>query len=144
MPAIESSVLVDAPPDVLMGLICDFGSYPDFLPETVMARPLKQEGSTWEVRFGIQVIRRLEYTLRLTRSDDLHLSWTLVDGPFRTNEGSWTLEPVDGGRRTRALYRIDLQVGMFVPGNIVRSLTERTLPDTLARFKAEAERRHQG
>ena len=45
------------------------------------------------------------------------------------------------GARTRADYEIDVAVGMFVPGNLVRSLIEVSLPETLAAFKAEIERR---
>ena len=89
----------------------------------------------------MRVIRELTYSLRLVQPSPGRLDWTLIEGAFKANDGGWELAPLDGGARTRVTYRIDLQVGMFVPGNIVRSLTQRSLPDTLERFKAEAERR---
>jgi ribosome-associated toxin RatA of RatAB toxin-antitoxin module len=64
----------------------------------------------------------------------------LVDGPFKVNSGGWDLTPIADGKHTHALYFIEVQVGMFVPGSIMRSLVGRTLPDTVRRFKEEAER----
>ena len=141
MPAAERTIEVDAPPEVLMATILDFEAYPAFLPETREARILLQAPDVWEVRFTVQVIRPLTYTLRLVRTGPTSLDWTLVEGVFTSNDGGWRLEPLDGGRRCLASYRLDVRVGMFVPGNIVRSLVETSLPRTLERFKAEAERR---
>jgi ribosome-associated toxin RatA of RatAB toxin-antitoxin module len=141
MPAQVRTVEIDAAPSRVMAVITDFRSYPDFLSEMRRVRMVREGEGVWEVQFTVYVIRELTYTLRLVRHGDERLEWTLVEGMFKANEGSWTLEPLADGARTRATYTIDLQVGMFVPGNIVRSLTDRSLPDTLSRFKAEAERR---
>ena len=141
MPAAQRTVEIAVPPDQLMAVITDFPSYPTFLPDMEQVEVLREGGGLWEVRFSVFVVRRFQYTLRLVRPDPLHLNWSLVEGAFLANDGGWELSPIDDGSRTRASYRIDLQVGMYVPGNIVRSLVDRSLPDTLARFKAEAERR---
>lgn len=144
MPRAERTIEVDAPPEVLRAVILDFPRYADFLPGTESATVISEEPAAWEVRFVIRVIRQLEYVLRLTAPDDRTITWSLVEGPFRSNEGGWCLEPLDGGARTRATYWLDVQVGMYVPGAIVRSLTDKSLPDTLARFRAEAERQARG
>ena len=83
----------------------------------------------------------LYYVLRLQQMDPLQLRWHLVEGAFKVNEGGWDLKAIDDGKRTHVNYFIDLQVGMFVPSSIMRNAVERTLPNTLKRFKAEAERR---
>ena len=139
MPVASHSAVIAASADKVMAVITDFESYPDFLPEMESAEVVMHEGNTWEVRFVIKIIRRLAYTLRLEQTSPTHLGWTLVEGAFRMNTGSWTLAAE--GEGTRADYRIDLQIGHFVPRNIVRSLVERTLPETVSRFKAETERR---
>lgn len=141
MPAALSTIDVAVPPDRFMALLTDFASYPTFLPEMAGVELLRSRPAEWEVRFTLRLIRPLVYTLRLTQPDEHTLRWTLVEGAFHSNDGGWKLEPIEGGRCTRATYAIDLQVGMYVPGNIVRSLVDRSLPDTLERFKAEAERR---
>jgi ribosome-associated toxin RatA of RatAB toxin-antitoxin module len=139
VPVAKHSAVIKASIDEVMAVITDFGAYPDFLPEMEKTEILSQEDGVWEVRFHIRIIRRLSYTLRLTREGSDRLSWTLIEGAFKTNSGSWSLHSNEDG--TRADYRIDLQIGHFVPSNIVRSLVERTLPETVSRFKSETERR---
>ena len=51
------------------------------------------------------------------------------------------LEPLDEGRRTRATYCIDLDVGMFIPKSVLNTIVGNSLPATLAAFKREAEAR---
>jgi len=141
VPSLSRQIEVDVTPGQMMATIVDFSSYPSFLPETQQTEVVLRESAAWEVRFTVRVIRSLQYTLRLEQDGDRTLRWSLVEGVFASNDGSWTLEPLDGGTRTRATYGIDVQVGMYVPGNIIRSLVETALPRTLERFKAEAERR---
>ena len=141
MPAARRTIEIDAPAERVMEVITDFGGYPRFLPDMRAVEVLESGADRWVVRFTLHVIRDLIYTLELVRRDPLHLSWSQVEGAFRVNEGGWVLEPLDEGRRTRATYALDVRVGMFVPGSIVRSLLDESLPDTLARFKVEAERR---
>jgi ribosome-associated toxin RatA of RatAB toxin-antitoxin module len=139
MPAAERTLRVDVTPPQLMALLTDFASYPDFLPDMREAVVLKASERQWEVRFSLQVIRTLTYTLRLHQPDPMTLQWSLVEGLFRSNVGSWSLVEVPGG--TEATYQIDIQLGMFVPSSIVRSLVDTGLPETLERFRAEAVRR---
>lgn len=141
MPQAIHTIEIDAPPAAVMAVLVDFPSYPGFLPGMELAEVVGHQGDTWEVRFRLRLIRELGYTLRLERDGDRGLSWSLIEGVFRSNEGGWTLLPLDAGARTKATYRIDVAVGVYLPGNIVRSLIEQSLPATLAAFKAEIERR---
>jgi ribosome-associated toxin RatA of RatAB toxin-antitoxin module len=141
MPSARCRVDIDAPPGRVMEVITDFPAYPSFLPEIEEAEVVSATPGNWEVRFVLRLIRRMEYTLRLERDEDRRLSWTLVTGIFRSNDGGWELEPIDGGARTRATYAIDLVMDVFIPRTIVNSLVGESLPATLARFKARAEAR---
>jgi ribosome-associated toxin RatA of RatAB toxin-antitoxin module len=145
MPSAQRTIDIDAPPALVMGVITDFAAYPGFLSEIKEARVLRRgetgDQKEWEVAFVLSLIRELHYTLRLVQPSEDELTWSLVEGAFQGNDGSWRLEPQEDGRRTRAHYAISLQVGVFVPGSIVRGLVDRTLPHTLERFKSEAERR---
>ncbi len=138
MPSAQRSVEIQASPAQVMSVITDFASYPRFLPAMRQVEVLHAGPSSWEVRFTVQVIRSLCYTLQLVREDAHTLRWSLIEGIFRANSGAWILTPLPSG--TLASYHIDIQIGMFVPGNIVRSLLEVELPQTLEQFKREAER----
>ena len=54
MPSATREIEINVPPDVLMSVITDFESYPEFIPEMVSARVVRQHGDTWEVAFGIR------------------------------------------------------------------------------------------
>ena len=140
MPRATHSIRIEAPASIVMAVLIDFAAYPDFLPEIIGAEILHTEPEAWEVQFSIQVIRRLTYTHRLVREDTNALRWTLLEGVFRSNDGGWTLLPQDDGS-TIARYHIDVQMSMYVPGNIVHSLVDRGLPKTMEQFKHEAEPR---
>jgi len=133
------SIEVDVPPQWLMAVIVDFHGYPDFLPEVRSTRVLRTEEDAWEVEFELQVIRPVRYVLRLERQGETGLSWSLVSGLFRSNDGSWQLEALDDGARVRATYTIDVQLGVFMPGSLVNTLVGRSLNEMLEAFKARAE-----
>ncbi len=141
MPAARQSIEVNVPPERLMALVTDFAAYPRFLPEMMESTVLRHEGDVWVVRFAVRVVRRLEYTLRLHKESPTRLRWTLVEGAFKGNDGGWDLTPLADGKRTRADYHIDLEIGMFVPGSVLKTLIETSLPATLSAFKKEAEAR---
>ena len=141
MPSASRTIEIDVSPDELMAVITDFECYPDFIPEMVAAKLVRQTGDIWEVAFGIHVVRRLDYTLKLKKMSPTHVEWSLVKGVFKENNGSWKLTALDGGSRTKAEYTVDIKVGMFLPGSLVRSLVGKSLPNMLDKFKARAESR---
>ena len=140
MPSARHELDIAVAPSVLMSVIADFDRYPDFLPEIESCEIVKASDDQWDVAFAIKVVKRIRYTLRIRRVSPLQVRWELVEGPFKVNSGGWDLTPIADGKQTRALYFIEVQVGMFVPGSIMRSLVGRTLPETVQHFKNEAER----
>ena len=140
MPSASKSVEIDVSPEEFMKVVLDFESYPEFIPEMVAAKIVGQTGDVWEVAFGIHMVRRLDYTLKLTKASPTRVEWKLVTGVFKKNQGSWNLRPLDGGTRTHADYTVDIQVGMFLPGSLVKTLVGKSLPSMLQTFKARAEK----
>ena len=145
MPTATSTIEINVPPGVLMEVITDFEAYPSFVTDIQSARVVSHDVAegreVWNVAFTLNMIRRLNYTLRLERRGQESVRWSLVEGSFRTNEGGWTLTPLDHGTRTLATYVVDLDVGMFIPGSVMKTLIQHNLPSTLAAFKARAEAR---
>ena len=141
MPSARHEVNIGVTIDEMMDVITDFARYPSFLPEMDSCDVLQVKGNQWDVRFTVKVVKRIRYTLRLEKVSDRSIRWSLVEGAFKANNGGWDLTPSGDGASIRAAYFIDLQVGMFVPSSIMRTLVERTLPETVTRFKEEAERR---
>ena len=141
MPSTRHEAEIEAPLADVMAVILDFNAYPRFLPEIEQCEIARSADDEWDVKFTVKVVKRLRYTLRIQRTSPTQVRWKMLEGVFKSNDGGWDLTELDGGTRTHAVYFIDLQVGMFVPSSIMRSLVERSLPETVDRFKAEAEAR---
>ena len=140
MPSTRHDAHINAPVKDVMAVITDFGSYPLFLPEIEQCEVLRAGDDEWDVKFTVKVVKRLRYTLRVRQTSPKQVRWTMLEGVFKSNDGGWDLNEVEESQ-THASYFIDLQVGMFVPSSIMRSLVERSLPETVERFKEEAEKR---
>lgn len=141
MPTAKAEIVVDASPAQVMAVLVDHTSYPHFLPSVRRVEVVELAPDDWRVTYTIRIIRDLHYTLRLVRDGERSLSWSLMDeGVFLRNSGAWTLSALPDGR-TRAEQHLEIQLAVFLPNNIARSLVERTLPDSLTRFRDEIERR---
>jgi len=141
LPSARHTTEINATPEQVLSVIADFDSYKDFLPEIEDCRLVREDSGTWDVRFTLKLVKRFRYVLRLEQTSPLQIRWHLLEGVFKSNDGGWDLESLDDGKRTRATYFIDLQVGMFVPSSIMRNAVNRSLPDTVRRFRDETQRR---
>ena len=141
MPSARHSTEIDATPEQVLSVVTDFASYKNFIPEIEDCELVREDEEGWDVRFTLKLVKRFRYVLRVARSGPLQIRWHLLEGVFKSNDGGWDLESIDDGKRTRATYFIDINVGMFVPSSIMRNAVTRSLPDTVQRFKAETERR---
>jgi coenzyme Q-binding protein COQ10 len=140
MPTVCYEIETDVQPEDLMAVITDFARYPDFIPTMKQVRLALQGPPVWEVRFILQIIRRMEYVLRLEQHGPHELSWSLLEGVFLHNSGSWKLKPLDSG--THICYTLTMQLETFLPNSIALSLEQHSLPATVGYFIEEARRRH--
>jgi ribosome-associated toxin RatA of RatAB toxin-antitoxin module len=140
MARIERSIEIEAPVPVVQEVIWDFARYPEFVPHLEQAETLQTGENTKRVRFTVNILRRLSYTLDLKSTAGKGLVWSLAEGPFQRNKGGWALQAL-GPNRTRATYNIDARLTAFTPRFIEDRLIAQSLPETLKAFRDEAERR---
>lgn len=145
MPSASRSVTANVPPEHFFDVVTDFESYPEFIPETVAVEIVKKgkkgkDGSkTEDVQFSIKVIKKIDYTLRLTSNPEKKsVEWELVSGPFKSNNGSWSIKAAGKGK-TEATYTIDITMGFLVPQSITNMLVGSSLPKMLEQMKDRAE-----
>lgn len=124
--------------EALKKVIQDYERYPEFLPEVVGAKVLERSGEQAHVQFDINLMKRFQYTLLFDHPKPNELSWKLVSSDFfKCNDGRWVLES-RGPSATHVRYELDVSFGFFVPGFIVKTLTETNLPALLDRFEEQA------
>ncbi len=140
MPRAEHQVLIDAPVEKVFAIITDYERYPEFLPDMKEVTVLDRNDGVAKVRFELELIMRVSYTLRLVESPPFGLSWTLEEAKMMVeNVGGWTL--AREGERTRATYALEVKLRGLIPKSVSTRLLGTTLPQTLDRFKARAEGR---
>ena len=121
-------------------MITDYASYPEFLADMEEATILSRNDGVADVRFTVNLIKRVTYTLTLVEKAPHSLTWSLKEGPFKVSDGQWALEALPNGH-TRALYEVEVKVAAFVPKAISSKLVGKTVPALLAAFKSRAEQR---
>ncbi len=140
MPRAEEQVLIDAPIEKVFSIITDYERYPEFLSDMKEVVVVSRHDGVAVVRFELELIMRVSYTLRLVEDAPRGVSWTLEDAKMLAeNTGGWTL--VEEGGRTRATYALEVKLRGLIPKSVSTRLLGTTLPQTLQQFKARAEGR---
>ncbi len=97
MRQIRRSALVSATPERMYELINDVERYPDFVPGCAAAQVLERQPD--QLRARLTVGSGALHTSFVTRNALLppgRIDMTLVEGPFKSLNGRWTLTPVQG------------------------------------------------
>lgn len=155
---------VDAPPLAVLRVVSDFSRYKDVMPYTEESKVLLREDGGKVVHFYTVInapfVSRRDYSLRVVDESDwkggqgfLKVHWTLSDkGPapkngnvrVKVNEGGWLLEPLDGGKRTRATYLLFTDPGGTLPTWIINKANSSAIPDIFAALRKESAPRTAG
>jgi len=135
---------IDAPPEVVLKVLTDYGSHPNWVHGLAVSRVLdKRDGA-------LDVYQRLHLPMLDDRDFAMHVEWTgagagreihfatrndKCPGPpekgvvrVPLHEGSWHLDPVDGGRHTHAIYRFRMELGGSLPMWMARGRAAKDVP----------------
>jgi len=138
----SSSITVAAPPATVMGVIADFGAYPEWATgvrsaEAVEAGP---DGRPRRVRFGLEAgVIKDNYVLAYDWDGDASVRWELAEAGSMVTEMSGAYLLTDDGTGTRVSY--ELAVGTRLPMiGLLKRRAEKTIIDTaLKGLKSRAE-----
>ena len=119
----ESSIVIDAAPADIMGVIGDFPAYPEWAKGVREARVVKGDPDGWaeQVFFSLDVSPiKDEYTLAYDWDGYDEVTWTLVEGKMlRALDGAYTLKDLGDGS-TEVTYRLALDVSIPLIGMLKR------------------------
>ena len=137
----EGSIEVAATPQEVMGVIADFESYPEWVGNLeeveVLERDRRGRGSL--VAFKLRTpVMSAAYTLAYDYAPrDRGMSWTYQEGTLEDLSGSYELEPLD--RVTRVTYRLEVELGMPLPGLLKRQAARQIVRSALGDLKRRVE-----
>lgn len=140
----SDSTVVDAPVEVVMGVISDFSAYPEWTPSIRRAEVLDtgSDGRPERVRFSLEAGAIVdEYVLAYAWSaDNRGVEWRLESSSLqRSQVGSYRLAPVDGG--TQVDYHLEIELVVPVIGRVRSRAERRILADALSELRRRAESR---
>ena len=141
----EQSAEIGSPPEACFGTIVEYETFPEWQTavEAIEVRERDRDGLGRIVRVEVDAkLRRVAYTLHYRYERPSRVWWEFVAGDgVEWIEGEFTFEPLDGGSRTLATYRLGIDPGVPVPGVIARRLTKGVMGRSVTELKDEVERR---
>ncbi|MEU6850754.1 SRPBCC family protein [Actinacidiphila alni] len=139
----KSSITIEAAPAAVMGVIADFGRYPEWTGEVKEAEVLATdaEGRAEQVRLLLDAgAIKDDHTLAYTWIGANEVRWSLVKSQMlRTLDGSYALAPRDGGTRTEVTYQLTVDVKIPMLGMIKRKAEKVIIDRALAGLKKRVE-----
>ncbi|MFD3657273.1 SRPBCC family protein [Streptomyces sp. NPDC058620] len=137
----SSSIMIEAAPADVMGVIADFDRYPEWTGEVKQAEVLAGDdrGRAEQVRLVLDAgAIKDDHVLAYTWTGENEVSWTLVKSQMlRALDGSYTLAPV--GDRTEVTYRLAVDVKIPLLGMIKRKAEKVIIDRALAGLKKRVE-----
>ncbi|NUS15520.1 MAG: SRPBCC family protein [Streptomyces sp.] len=139
----RSSIVIEAAPAAVMGVIADFDRYPEWTGEVKEAQVLSRdaEGRAEQVRLLLDAgAIKDDHTLAYTWVSAHEVRWSLVRSQMlRTLDGSYALAPRDGGRHTEVTYQLTVDVKIPMLGMIKRKAEKVIIDRALAGLKKRVE-----
>ena len=125
-----SSILIDAAPAVVMGVIADFEAYPSWAQGVKKAEPVKGGERPEQVYFELDASPIKDaYTLAYDWDGDDGVSWSLVEGKMlKAMDGAYLLEDRGDGS-TEVTYRLAVDISIPMIGMLKRK-AEKVIIDT--------------
>jgi uncharacterized membrane protein len=140
----EHSVEIDAPIETCFAAIIDYETFPKWQGAVVDTEVLDwdSKGRGKRVRLFIDAkVRKVDYTLDYSYDEPQRIEWDFVEGNgINGADGHYLFEDL-GNDRTRATYKLGLEVGIPLPGPVARRAHKTTLKGSVDDLKKEAERR---
>jgi ribosome-associated toxin RatA of RatAB toxin-antitoxin module len=141
----ESSIVIEAPPGVVLDIIADFDRYPEWAGDVKEAEVLSEDGDGWadQVQFtldsgAIKDTYVLDYDWAIGDDGTGTVSWSLVRAQvLKALDGTYTLSA--RGEDTQVSYRLAVDVKIPMLGMLKRK-AEKVIVDTaLGELKKRAE-----
>ncbi len=146
---LKSVGIVPASPEVVFRVVFDFARYRETMPYTEESTIVGTEDGGKVVHFyslvNAPVVSKRDYTIRVTDESQwkngtgyFKTRWTVSNkGPapkegvlrVNVNEGSWLIEPVENGTKTRATYYLYTDPGGSIPAWLANKANSSTIPD---------------
>jgi ribosome-associated toxin RatA of RatAB toxin-antitoxin module len=133
----SSTAEIDAPLDTVWALVEDVERAPEWQGGLKGMHALERDGDKRAILCETESdakVTTIKSTVRFTYDGPTTVSWTQEKGQLKSVDGRWELEDL-GGERTRATYKLDVELGRKL-GLIIRGPLVDLLRDMLVSARA--------
>lgn len=135
MRQVKRSALVSETPARMFELINDIACYPQFVPWCSRAEVLERTDQQIVARLTIRRgLLHTRFTTRNCLTPDRSIAMQLVEGPFKTLEGLWTLGPIAGPDAAPLGCRVELEMKFQFANVVTATLLEPVFEQTVAQL----------
>ncbi|MEW5855717.1 MAG: SRPBCC family protein [Myxococcota bacterium] len=139
---------VNAPPQTVWNVICDFPQYPKWIKNVKKTEVYRQEGENIDVAFTLAGLGfSIDYFIHhVYRHEKLWGTWTLDysrQSDLDDSVGFWRVTPWPGNpEQSQVEYSVDVQVRGWIPGFVRGIIVDNGLKQATGWVKEQAEARH--
>ena len=150
MPKIIAFGVIKAPIQTLWGLVVDCANYKNTMGSVKVSKLLSGSEASGKMRcelvadlpWPMDDLRSVvDISLKTLPNGVLHRSWTLVEGDYKANTGSWTMTPIDEGAHTLLRYELHAEPHTSVPQWLKKKAAKVRIPAIFERLQEEADKR---
>jgi ribosome-associated toxin RatA of RatAB toxin-antitoxin module len=136
----ERTEIFDVPVEKFYQAITDYKAYPQFVDGMKSIEVMSQNGDEATVKFNLNLIKEVTYTLKLSGKKNESVSWSLVSGDMmKVNNGGWKLKDLGSGK-TEVTYHLEVELKGFFPGlgMVEKTMVSTNLPMNMKAFAKRA------
>ena len=137
----RQEALIDAPAQACFDAITAYETFPDWQDavESVEVVSRWPDGLGREVAFRIDArVKKIGYRLEYSYDEPFCVTWDYLGGDVEDIDGSFEfLEAGDG--RTRAVYSVALDAGVWLPGPVAKVLNGQVMKRSVEDLKRRVE-----
>lgn len=140
---IRAQVDIAAPPSVVWKVLIDCGQVPHLMVGAKSCKVLQHDPlGRWDVREQVSqgaLLPAIRTVLRSDYDSPRAVHFHRIDGDLKVLEGSWRLDPIDQGLRTRVSYDSRVQAPFGIPAFLARSVLRGDMPKTMNNLRNACE-----
>ncbi len=147
MPKVVVKGVIDAPPAKVWQIVSNCAQYSKTMTRIKSSKLVKQSGDTYicdvtvELPFPLSNLRATTTAKHVAGPPVWSRTWTLLEGDYQRNDGSWKLEEFAGDpNRTFATYTVHAIPNTSVPGWMRKRAQESSMPDVIKRLREEVKK----
>ena len=118
--------------------VCQYAEYPDYVPGVTSTQilPAQEPGSSCQVRYEINLVKKFYYVLNMFESEPNVISWTLAESNvMKVNNGEWRFQELSK-KKVLADYQVEATFRGLVPKALTDKVAKASIPGMLEGLQA--------